>query len=43
MITDKMILDMMTQNSEKGAKLLVERYFPIVRSVCATKIGRAHV
>ena len=38
MITDKMILDMMTQNSEKGAKLLVERYFPIVRSVCATKL-----
>lgn len=39
MVTDEKILNMIKQDPEKGAKLLFEKYLPVVRSVCSQKLN----
>ena len=38
MYTDDKILEILKQNKETGAKLLVEKYSPLIRSACAKKL-----
>ncbi|MGN1267018.1 MAG: RNA polymerase sigma factor, partial [Dorea sp.] len=38
MYTDEKILEALAQDPEEGAKLLVEKYFSIIRSTCAKKL-----
>ncbi|MGN1267013.1 MAG: RNA polymerase sigma factor [Dorea sp.] len=38
MCTDEKILEILKQSQEEGAKLLVRKYYAIIRSVCAKKL-----